>query len=53
MLEKDPAKRLTAVECLLHPFFKGAEGDQTDLVAEDDSNLDEMHAAEIGKLKDK
>jgi serine/threonine protein kinase len=53
MLEKDPLKRLSAAECLSHPFFNDSEKDALELVSEDDPNLEAIHAAEISKLKDK
>lgn len=53
MLDKDPVKRPSASDCLNHPFFKGSEKDGKEIVADHDPALEEMHAAEIGKLKDK
>lgn len=36
MLEKDPAKRITALEALYHPWFKQDESIILDLIIEND-----------------
>lgn len=56
MLEPDPNKRLTAAECLDHPFFKGMQGDEGEQGMDSTTNSTEEFItpnAELGKLKDK
>lgn len=56
MLEPDVNKRLSAAECLNHPFFKEIEAEEADRMGDYTGGSTEEFTtpnSQLGKLKDK